>query len=378
MSSDDDNSGPSWSTWGNSTCLPPDSPDALWPYCPSEGAAVLFTVLFFMAMSVHIFLAIKFRKAFCWVLIMGTSWEMAGFGFRVASTQFQQSMAMYVPQLLFILLAPLWINAFVYMLFARLVYCYDPQQKAIGIRATRLGVLFVCLDIVAFIVQLAGASMLTSTDPNQLKWGKNIYMSGIGFQESFLLGFSVCVILFHRRNGAAAAAQSKLFHRTLYSMYAALTLITVRIIFRLVEYSQGFDAPIVHTESYQYIFDAVPMLFASCLFMIYHPGRVLQGPNGSFPSRKEKKAAKQQAKALKKEAKAARKAQKNGLPVLLEAKNGSEEEMLPMKSFVTSDALESQNTEYRGSSAGAADIGYTAPYPGPSQHYQHYQHYQQI
>lgn len=48
---------------------------------------------------------------------------------------------------LLVLLAPLWMNAFVYMIFGRMVYYYLPERKVVGIRAERLALIFIWLDV---------------------------------------------------------------------------------------------------------------------------------------------------------------------------------------------------------------------------------------
>ncbi|KAH8708492.1 hypothetical protein GQ44DRAFT_715313 [Phaeosphaeriaceae sp. PMI808] len=60
---------------------------------------------------------------------------------------------------------------------------------------------------------------------------------------------------------------------SVWPIYAALALIFVRIIFRLVECSGGIDSSISRQEAYAYILDSVPMLLALWLFNVYHPGR---------------------------------------------------------------------------------------------------------
>ena len=148
--SDDSDSGDNgaWTAVGNSTCLDwHTDPSAIWPYCPSLEASILFTVLFFLATAIHIGQAIAHRKRFSWVIIMAGTWEFAGFVVRTAATRFQQSLALYVPMQLLILLAPLWANAFVYMVFGRLVWYFLPEKKIFGARAEKLTLIFVLLDI---------------------------------------------------------------------------------------------------------------------------------------------------------------------------------------------------------------------------------------
>lgn len=60
----------------------------------------------------------------------------------------------------------------------------------------------------------------------------------------------------------------------------------IRIIFRLVEFSQGVASsnPILQHEEFQLYLDALPMLLALVLLNFVHPGVVLKGPESSLPS----------------------------------------------------------------------------------------------
>jgi hypothetical protein len=46
------------------------TPDTLWNFCPSEGAAYAFIVLFGLACATHVFQGIYHRKAYTWVISM--------------------------------------------------------------------------------------------------------------------------------------------------------------------------------------------------------------------------------------------------------------------------------------------------------------------
>lgn len=76
-----------------------------------------------------------------------------------------------------------------------------------------------------------------------------------------------------------------------------------RIIYRLIEFASGFGSKITRHiaqhEFWQYCFDTLPMFFAIIVFHVYHPGKVFQGPDSDFPSRKEKKAIKAEKKRQK-------------------------------------------------------------------------------
>ena len=140
--------------------------------------------------------------------------------------------------------------------------------------------------------------MLSGTDANQISIGMKVYMGGMGLQQGFLTCFIVLTILFYRKMNAIENTRQTEWRVLLYIVYASIILITVRIIFRFVEFSSGFDGPIPHTESIFYILDAVPMATIVVAFNLYHPGRVLVGPESEFPkmSKKEKKEVKKMEK----------------------------------------------------------------------------------
>jgi hypothetical protein len=87
-----------------------------------------------------------------------------------------------------------------------------------------------------------------------------------------------------------------------YTLYAVLGLITIRIVFRLVEFSAGIDESaneLIGTEGYASELDAVPMMLALLLLAAVHPGLVLKGLGSEFPSRKDRKLEKETRKAEK-------------------------------------------------------------------------------
>jgi hypothetical protein len=143
---------PQVSSDSNSTLtltFPPalSDPENLWKYCPSLVAALIFFALFGFSSLFHIYQAIKFRKSFCWVLIMGGIWETIAYITRFYSAQHPTKSGVYDITFVLLLLAPLWINAFDYMVLGRMVWFFLPGKKLIGIRASMMGVIFVCLDI---------------------------------------------------------------------------------------------------------------------------------------------------------------------------------------------------------------------------------------
>lgn len=230
---------------------------------------------------------------------MGAIWETLSFIIRNLSIQNPTSQGIYTPSFILFLLAPLWINAFDYMLLGRMVYHFLPNQKLFGIRAQRMAVYFVVLDILSFIIQLGGGLLTVSKNFNTQNNGLHIYTAGVALQEFFILCFVFLVFTFQKRF-AREADPSKAggAKRLLLILYVSLGLISFRILFRIIEFSAGAGTKLTnefrHHEVYQYVFDALPMWAALVTMNIFHPGMVLSGADSKFAkvSRAERKAAK--------------------------------------------------------------------------------------
>ncbi|PQE09686.1 RTA1 domain protein [Rutstroemia sp. NJR-2017a BBW] len=180
------------------------------------------------------------------------------------------------------------------MVMGRMVWNYVKNAKIYGITAWRFGLYFVILDVVALLVQILGAASATGTHQSQsaVLRALHIYMVGVGIQQFFICVFLVYAVKFHattiqqNRQGLPTPQNA---YRLLYAIYAVIILITVRIIFRLVEYSSGLHTSIPNHEAYQYCLDSIPMFIALVILNVYHPGRVMAGPASDIPSRKTRK-----------------------------------------------------------------------------------------
>ncbi|OAQ87902.1 RTA1 domain-containingprotein [Purpureocillium lilacinum] len=299
--------------------VPGDACNAYYDFYPSFGGNLAFAALFAFSTVGHLVEAIVFKKRFCWVVIMGGLWETAAFIIRTLGSHNQQEMQFALWGQLLFLLAPLWINAFVYMTVARMVHFGLPSQKIWGIRAARMTLLFVWLDIVCFLVQGGGGSMLSGDNSADLRRiGSKVYMSGVGLQLAFVLVFIVLTVCFYVEMRRVTGGRMGLMRWLTLAMIAVLLFIVMRIVYRLVEFSPGagMDNPLLTSEIYPFMLDAFPMLVALVLLNAMHPGFVLRGPESEFPrlSRAEKKALKAQKKEDKRRRKEEKKRGKSGRP----------------------------------------------------------------
>ncbi|KAL6242401.1 hypothetical protein RBB50_010540 [Rhinocladiella similis] len=322
------------------------SDDYYFSYCPSLGAAIAFAILFGLTTIAHMAQAIHYRKPFAAILIMGAAWETAGYIVRTLAVYHQLNGTLYTIQTLLILLAPLWINAYIYMLLGRMIHFFLRTDSVFRVPARSITRMFVLFDITAFLVQAIGGVM-ASPDASALvqRVGMDIYMAGVGVQLGFLVIFTSLAVRFqlnlkkqneprqsqpqqqqHRHLSVDSAQHlhphphpypqaylqsyagipddeenavawpktntdlsqdesypcPTLAKRLLVTLYVVMALVIVRNTYRLAEFATGETSPTVTHEWFGYVFDALPMFVASVVLNVWNPGKVLQGARSDF------------------------------------------------------------------------------------------------
>jgi hypothetical protein len=163
-------------TMRSNQCAAVTAPDTLWSFCPNVGAAYAFAIFFGLTFIAHVAQGIYYRKAYTWVIAMSALWQLIAYIFRIVSINTPANLGNYAAWFVLILVAPLWTNAFVYMVLGRMVWNFTRQAKVYGITAWNFTAAFVVLDIMyvslffgiwhvlvltrdsAFVVQVYGAA----------------------------------------------------------------------------------------------------------------------------------------------------------------------------------------------------------------------------
>jgi len=227
--------------------VPIDACNSYYNFDPSFAPAVAVAVLFALLTTAHVVEAFAFKKRYAWVVIMGGLWETIAFILHALGSHDQQNIGYATGYNILFLLAPLWINAFVYMTLARMVYYFLPTHRVGPFCATSMSKYFVWADVVTFIVQGVGGIMASpGADPNTINIGLKVYLVGLGFQEFFIVCFLGLMVAFHRSclgldasamgSGAgvegfgAPAVQKRGWKGLLFALYAVLAFISMRIL----------------------------------------------------------------------------------------------------------------------------------------------------
>lgn len=166
--------------------------------------------------------------------------------------------------------APVFFSASIYTILTFLINAVGRQYSPLPPRA--LLVVFVVSDVVATIVQIAGAASIGKAESNRNDptTANNILLAGLAFQVfSFLIFIVLLAIFLYRARKVSTAA---LMPFTM-ALCAATFLVYLRTCFRLAETAEGLQRNLSTHEAYFGCLEFAPIVVAVFIFNIWHPGK---------------------------------------------------------------------------------------------------------
>ncbi|KAH8660380.1 RTA1 like protein-domain-containing protein [Xylariales sp. PMI_506] len=248
----------------------------LWSYVPSLGAAVLFDVLFLVITAAHCARLYKTKCWFCLPFVIGGFMESAGYTARALASNATDQLLPYILQSVLTLLPPVLFAATIYMVLGRVIRAAHGEEYSF-IRLTRLTKTFVWGDVVSFLVQGNGASLM-AIGSNLASMGQWIVIGGLALQVAMFSFFIALAVTFQYRyqrySVKAAVFTWTAWKETLYMIYGVSILIMIRNVYRIIEFLLGSDGyPMTH-EWILYVFDPIPMFVVMVIFFLWYPSRL--------------------------------------------------------------------------------------------------------
>lgn len=157
-------------------------------------------------------------------------------------------MGVFILQTVLILIAPILFAASIYMFLGRIIRTTRCESYS-PIRVNWLTKLFVFGDILCFFIQATGASMLAQAkdNPSRADLGKKVVLFGLVLQILIFGVFVAVGSIFHKRmrsRGASKSGSVRLnWERYLGLLYLVSIIITVRNLFRVIEFAGGGEFP---------------------------------------------------------------------------------------------------------------------------------------
>ncbi|KXS18969.1 RTA1-domain-containing protein [Gonapodya prolifera JEL478] len=248
----------------------------LFHYEPSVPLAIAFIILFAITGAIQAVQTWKWKTHFMWTIAIGCLLESVGFAVRIKAKSIAQTEprnnTMYSAQFTFIVIAPIFFAAGVYILLSRIVGLLGEHFSPINHR--RIAQIFVGGDISAFTVQIIGSLMILIPKGNQamLDAGLKVLIAGLAIQVvTIFVYILVALVVFSRARNIKGR-----WHLLMWCNILCSVLILFRNVFRVAEFWGGFDSRIATTEALVYALDAGLMFVLAVVFIIAHPAYMLK------------------------------------------------------------------------------------------------------
>lgn len=250
---------------------PGDASIIIYGYVPSLALAALAVALFTIATAAHAYQLFRYKTWYFTPIVVGCAMEVVGYIFRILSSKKDPYLVVYfVVQYFFIVVAPVFFSAAIYTVLTYLINAVGRQYSPIPPRV--LLILFVVCDVIATIIQIAGAAMIGSAESKRKDptTPNNILLAGLAFQVFTFFIFIILLSIFLWR--ARKVAVTTMMPFTL-AFCAAVLLIYLRTCFRLAETAQGLMKTLSTHEVFFGCLEFAPVVIAILLFNLFHPGK---------------------------------------------------------------------------------------------------------
>ena len=269
----------------------------LWYYVPNLPLAIAFAVLFAIVTAAHAWKLWRTRIWFCVPFVIGGVREFSlaayqtpvvhvrkltpphlveviGFAVRAICHNTTGSLVNFLLQGIFLVLPPVFFAASLYMVYTRILRATGREDCSIITSrwSTRL---FLIADFACLNIQGNGAGLFGSRTPKVQLAGQYIVSAGTAIHVLVFVAFVYLCVVFHRRFNAYLASSGNTtdipWRASLKMLYWTSAAITVRNVFRTVEYAMGNGEYLYSTEWPLYVLDSSPMLLVMIAFFIWYP-----------------------------------------------------------------------------------------------------------
>ncbi|BFZ55302.1 hypothetical protein PYCC9005_002342 [Savitreella phatthalungensis] len=271
---------------------PNDARVIIYGYRPSEALAILAIVLFAIALIAHAWLLFRRRAWYFSTATVALAMEVVGYALRLLSgARDPYNVPYFVTQYFFIVVAPVFLSAALYTIVSLLIGVYGRKSSPIPPRAVLA--IFITADVVATIVQIAGAALIGTaySNENDPTTPNNILLAGLALQVAafFLFLVLLTIVLYrgrklHQDSQSARASVSPWF---IGALVLATLLVYLRTVFRLAETAEGLGGKLSTREVFFGCLEFAPIVIAVYLLAFFHPGLWLPKPHATKASARD-------------------------------------------------------------------------------------------
>lgn len=246
-------------------------------YRPNRTLAILAAVVYAGIFGALLFKAIRSKMWWGLSLPIGALLEGMGFGLRYLSKSNPDSVGLFAIEELLIICAPALFLAFNYVTYGRLISYAGAQHSIVNPR--RVAIIFVASDVFTFLLQAGGSGLQTSDKFS--KTGQTIVLVGLVLQAVSYGFFCILLVKSHisiKSSGPYQTHRSCI--RLIQVLYFSSVFISIRCIYRIVEYAQGDGGYLLTHEAFLYALDTLPLIVAIVIYVPFWPAKYIEQDHG--------------------------------------------------------------------------------------------------
>ena len=268
---------------------PHDASVIIYGYVPSLALAVIGAVTFGISTALHLGQSLRYKTWYFAIIVVGVAMEVVGYVFRALSSQKDPySIIYFVVQYFFIVCAPVFFSAAIYVVLSRFI---NKAGRAYAPFPPRLIVIvFVTLDVLTTGIQIAGAALIGTAESNQKSpsTANNILLAGLAIQVfSFAVCFAIlcaCIWRVSQQKDKTVWAASASARTLLLALVITSALVELRTIFRLIETAQGVFGFLSSHEAFFGCLEYLPIVLAVSTWNVLHPGYLAPKDDANYPA----------------------------------------------------------------------------------------------
>ncbi|KAF9275191.1 hypothetical protein BGZ88_002487 [Linnemannia elongata] len=267
-------------------------------YEPSLVGNVAMGAIYAIEGLLFLYYIARHKNKWALCLPIGALASAAGFFLRLMMDPDNFKLTLYIAQQALVVISPSAFLAFNYMLYGRFIIAIDPEfgvDKAQSrseksrysfIPPRIVGRTFIWSDAITFFIQMSAGGLQASgakSNPSLVNLGDKMFLVGVSAQGVSYCLFTTLLTVAVRRlikeKQRTRVAQQKqswlgLDRNTAMiagSFYASSLFIIIRSIYRVVEFTQGYQGELISKEIYLFVLDAVPLVLAIGVWAINWP-----------------------------------------------------------------------------------------------------------
>ncbi|KAL5346582.1 hypothetical protein ACLOAV_008289 [Pseudogymnoascus australis] len=274
-----------------------------WYYAPNKVAPIVFTIFFIISGALHFYQS-SYHKSWriTWIYSYSSLLFIAGYALRVVGAYHYENIDIFIASLVLLYAAPPLYELGNYLVLSRCLH-YMPHLSPLHPHRTLtlflgLSVVFFGLSVGVEVLTTIGAvQSITSKTQAKQDLGKALLKAALVLQLAVMSLLLAVAGTYHRRASRVGIltkhSNTADIKNVLITLYGSCGLITVRTIYRTIEY---FDAaalhppytageaisPLIRYEWFFWVFEGMLMIINSVLLSWRHPGKFLPKRNNIF------------------------------------------------------------------------------------------------